>query len=209
MNRLGKLIYTHDFGHEVYAVAWRDNNSRRMSVDLYIVYNDGSMSDIVTIPRKDVYKKKNFCDFFFDFDGDFGRDEIDKIVNAVKDICNRTEVKESQQGRATMVELHRAVSNYITVNQEELSDNTDAEVFVKNGYGYMTTGSMDKFISEHKELGYKRLEVLKRLKIMGALKNGKDRPYDLLVSIDNKKRRFYKIELAEIVEENAEEVIEI
>lgn len=209
MNRLGKLIYTHDFGHEVYAVVWRDNNSRRMSVDLYIVYNDGSMSDIVTIPRKDVYTNKKFCDFFFDFDGNFGRDEIDKIVNAVKEILNRTEVKESQQNKLTMVELHRAVSKYITTNQEDLSDNTDAEMFIKNGYGYMATGAMDKFISENKELGYKRLEVLKRLKIMGALKNGKDRPYDLLVSIDNKKRRFYKIELAEIEEENAEEEIEI
>jgi len=209
MTRLGKAIFTHDFGHVVYAVVMSDRSSKRLSVDIYVVYEDGNISDIITIPRKDFYTKKNCLDFFLDMEGEFGRDDIDKIRMEIFEILNNGDCKESIQGRATLEEIHQSISQFIYDNAIDISENGENEVFIKGNFGYLTTTSLDKFVKENKELGFKRLEILKRLKIMGALHCGKDRPYDTLVSLCGKKRRCYKIELVETVLGDSEEEVEV
>lgn len=73
----------------------------------------------------------------------------------------------------------------------------------------MDSRMLDEFVKEHRHAGYKRLEILKRLKIMGALDSPNGRN-DVLVSIGGEKRRFYKILLAEETAETEEcEVIDI
>ena len=62
---------------------------------------------------------------------------------------------------------------------------------------------LDTFAKEYKHIGYKRLEIIKRLKIMGALVCSNNRN-DVLVSIRGEKRRFYKILLSEDPEEAEE-----
>ena len=62
---------------------------------------------------------------------------------------------------------------------------------------------LDTFAKEHKHVGYKRLEIIKRLKIMGVLVSSNNRN-DVLVSIKGEKKRFYKILLAEEPEEAEE-----
>lgn len=210
MKKLGKLIYTTDFDYKVYALTMRDKSSSRVSVEIYIVNPQEEMSDIITIPRKDVYTKKNVFDFFYDLDGEFGRDDISTIKNGVIEVLKDESCRVITQAKATTKELHNALCEYIDKNKEELKDNPQADIFIKDGYGFMRTDCINAFLKEYKELGYsKRVEVLKRLKIMGALVNGTSRPYDISVSIGGEKKHVYKILLADSVSEPVEEVIEI
>lgn len=55
--RLGELIHTNGW-YSVYAVKMRDTSSCRVSLELYVVSEDGEMSDLITITRKDFYTKK-------------------------------------------------------------------------------------------------------------------------------------------------------
>lgn len=213
MNRLGQMIYENAWGYEVYAVLMRDVASTRISTELYTVSPSGEMSDIMTVQKQDIMTKKNPLDFFLNLDGDFGRDDIDVIKNVVFDMLrgDKKSVMQTVQIKSPLSGIHYSLSDHIRKNAEELTDNHEADIFIKDGYGYMRTECMDEFVKENKELGYKRIEILKRLKIMGVLKNGANRPYDVQVSIGGVKKRFYKIQLAEekVTEEKADEVIEI
>lgn len=213
MDRLGQKIYENAWGYEVYAVLMRDVASTRISTELYTLSPEGEMSDIITMQKQDIFTKKNPLDFFLNLDGDFGRDDIDIIKNALLNMLKKDDkrVMETVQSKYPLSGIYYSLSNYIRENAEEFTDNPEADIFIKDKYGYMRTECMDKFVKENSELGYKRVEILKRLKIMGVLKNGANRPYDVQVSIGNVKKRFYKIQLAEenITEETADEVIEI
>lgn len=213
MDRLGKLIYKNAWEYEVYAVLMRDVASTRISTELYTVSPSGEMSDIMTVQKQDIITKKNPLDFFLNLDGDFGRDDIDVIKNVVFEMLrgDKRSVMQTIQIKSPLSGIHYSLSDYVRKNAEELTDNPEADIFIKDGYGYMRTECIDAFIKENSELGYKRIEILKRLKIMGVLKNGANRPYDIQVSIGGVKKRFYKIQLAEekVTEEKADEVIKI
>ena len=207
-NKLGTVVYTHDFGHKVYAVLMGDRSSKRLSVDIFVEYGDGSLSDVVTIPRKDIFGKKTF-DFLKDMYGSFGEDEIASVKNGVAQIIKDDTMAQTVQSKATMDEIHQSVSSYILENAEELEDNADAPVFIKGDYGYISFEKLEEFVKDNSLIGYKRLEILKRLKIMGVLKPGKERPYDTMVNIGGNRKRFYKVELAKVcTEEKEDEVIE-
>ncbi len=195
MNKLGKKIYINEKGFEVYVVYMRDAASTRISVEMYTVSPSGEMSDLITVPKHVLVGKKSL-DFFLDLDGDFCLDDIVAIKNeAVK---NLQDAKiETTQTKSPLAGIQNTLSIYIRNNAKELQDNLDADIFIRDGFGYLRTDCMDKFVREHPELGYKRVEILKRLKIMGALENAPNRPYDMLISINNSKRRFYKILLAD------------
>lgn len=208
MNKLGKLIYTSDFEYKVYALAMRDTSSSRVSVEIYIINPQGEMTDIVTVPKKDIYTKKTVFDFFYDMDGGFGRDEISKIAIGILEVLKDENGYSVTQKKATMKELHNAVCTFIRDNAEELEDNIHADIFIKEDYGYMKTDCINQFIKDNKELGYsKRVDVLKRLKIMGALVTGRNRPYDIYVSMGGEKKHFYKVILLEEMIDDTEESI--
>lgn len=210
MERLGKKIYENSWGYKVFTVVMRDKSSQRITVVMYIVTPDDKMSDMINIPRMKIFTSKKTFDFLYDMEGDFGRDDVEKIKGAVISLLKNYGDKDMVQTKSTMEEIHEAVSKYIRINAEELQDNPEADVFINGDYGFMSTPVMDDFIKEYKDLGYNRQEVLKRLKIMGALAYGKNRPYDTTVSIEGEKRRVYKILLAkEKSEEKEDEVIEI
>lgn len=210
MDKLGNLIFTSDFEYKVYALTMRDKSSSRVSVEVYIVNPQGEMTDIVTIPKKDIYTKKTVFDFFYDMEGDFCRDDISKIAMEIMEVIKKGGSCTVTQKKATMQELHEAVCAFIRDNSEELEDNSDTDIFIKENYGYMKTDCINQFIKENKELGYgKRVDVLKRLKIMGALVTGTNRPYDISVSVGGEKKHFYKVRLVDEATDEAEEVISI
>lgn len=213
MARLGQKIHTNPWDYEVYAVPMRDINTTRYSVDIYVVAPDGSISDLFTVSRKDYYTGKKPLDFIFDLDGDFDRDDIDKIQEKLIPYFHSVENKnvETIQAKATIQEIHQKISEYIRINAEELEDNISAEVFIRGDYGYILTTKMKEVVKEYKEeLGYKKIEILKRLKVMGVLETAENRPYDILVSVNGVKKRYYKIKLADKQEEETvEEVINL
>ena len=210
MERLGIELHKNAWEYTVMGVLTMDKSSRRMSVEIYTISPNGHMSDIFTITRKDFYTKKNPLEFFYDMEGDFGRDDIATIganmVELFKNEANASVV----QGKATLEEIHRAVSDFIREYHEDLEDNPQADVFIKDGFGFLLPSYMDLFVKSYgKELGYtKRVDILKRLKIMGAIHHGNNRPYDILISRKGIKQRFYKIELAdEMSGEQTDEVV--
>ena len=187
-----------------------DKSSKRKSVDTYIISPDGSISDITTVTRKDMMTKGTSLDFFLDMEGDFTRDNIDSIRLKLKHLFDDCTNASLVQSKATLEEIHRAVTEFVMEEEENLEDNMGADVFIKEDCGYILTEKMDEFVKKYgKELGYtKRVDILKRLKIMGALQNGNNRPYDILISRNGIKQRFYKIELAdEMPVEQADEVV--
>jgi hypothetical protein len=200
MNDLGTNIYTNCWGYAVHVAILRDVNSSRVSVDFYTISPAGTMSDLVTLAKKDLITKKNSCDFLFDMDGEFTREDIETVRYKTMSLiasCKDTE-KITVQSRATLIELHHSLSEYIRKEAEELDDNPMADVFIKDSFGYFVTSKLDEFLKIEKSLGYKRVEILKRLKIMGVLQNDANRPYDMLISVHGKKRRVYKIALCDI-----------
>ncbi len=196
MHRLGKRIYKNKKGYVVYVVYMRDAASTRISVEMYTVSPSGEMSDLITVPRRDLIGKKSL-DFFLDLDGDFGLDDIVAIKNEAAKNLKDAKMETSEGKYLPLAGIHYAFSNHIRKNAKESEGNPDADIFIRDGYGYLRTDCMDQFVREHPELGYKRVEILKRLKIMGVLVNSPNRPYDILVSINNTKKRFYKILLAD------------
>lgn len=202
MKNLGTLIYTNAWEYQVYAVVTRDISSTRVSVDIYVLNPKEEMSDIITIPRKDIKDaKKKWWNFLYDLEGDFTRDDVDTIKNEILKISNDFQNASLYQNKATMKEIHKAVSDYIVENAEDLEINSCPDVFIKDKVGFMTTSRMDEFVINNKSLGFKRLDILKRLKIMGALQPENTRPYDVLVNIGGEKKRYYRIELIEVTEE--------
>lgn len=210
MENLGKQLFKGEFGHKVMGVLIRDKSSKRMSAVTYIISPDGSMSDITTITRKDIMMRTKSLDFFLDMEGYFTRDDIDSIRLQLRRLFDNYEDASFVQSKATPEEIHRAVTEFVMEEEEDLKDNIGADVFIKEDCGYILTEKMDEFVKKYgKELGYtKRVDILKRLKIMGALQNGNNRPYDILISRNGIKQRFYKIELAdEMPVEQADEVV--
>lgn len=206
MNKLGELIYENDYQYKLYAVTMRDNATTRISFELYIVSPEGEISDLITLQKKDVFTKKNWANVFYGLEADFRRDDIDSIKMKFIDLMENSCYDTSFQSKETLSGLHQLISTYIREHENcshEIGDTTVTGILIKGNYGYIDSYMLDDFTKEHKHIGYKRLEILKRLKIMGALEctNGRN---DVLVSIGGTKRRFYKVLLAEEQEETGE-----
>lgn len=198
MDKLGQMIYRNDFGYEMYAALLRDRATTRISAEIYIVSPEGEMSDLITIQKGDVYTKKKWADVFLGLEADYSRDDIDSIKLKIMNIMKKTP-DTNFQSKETLKDMHRILSSYIRENaghSYEKGGESLLGIFRKGDYGYIDSCMLDEFIKEHKHIGYKRLDILKRLKIMGALAGANGRK-DILVSINGKKRHFYKVLLAE------------
>ena len=207
MERLGRNVLEHKAGHKVYAVVTSEKSSKRIAIDLYVVFNDGTMSDIKTIAKGKV-DKTGSLDFFLDME-DFTMDDVLNIKKKLMEILEDKGCIISIQEKRTLQEVHVEISQFIRDNAVDVEDGKENGVFIRNNYGYITSKYIDKFIKECEDLGYKRIDLLKRLKIMGALQNAKNRPYDMMISLYGEKKHYYKIELAENVMDMEEELEEI
>ena len=207
MERLGRNVLENKAGHKVYAMVTSEKSNKRVAVDFYVVFNDGTMSDITTIGKRKV-DKSGSLDFFLDME-DFTMDDVLKIKKEVAKIVDDKNCIISIQEKRTLEEVHVEISQFIRDNAVEVAPDKENGVFIRNNYGYITSKYIDKFIKECEDLGYKRIDLLKRLKIMGALQNAKNRPYDMMISLYGEKKHYYKIELAENVNDVEEELEEI
>lgn len=211
--RLGTCVHQKDNEYKVFAVVESDVNSKRVGVNLYVEYADGSVSDIYSMARKDVVKKMNsFDNIFGNIEGNFGDDDIAKIKQEVEKLVVASDKSDSSvytvtQNRATLEEILERICKFIFEKMIDNKKESESEnkkeirkVFFKEKYGCMETSFMDDFLKCNKDLGYKRIELLKRLKIMGLLKVSNNRPYDYLESIGNEKVHVYKIDLSDVIE---------
>lgn len=207
MEKLGEILYINDWDYKVRLVRLRETGSKRISIQIYVEAPDGSMSDIVTVKLSDLNSKPKALDFLYDMEGGFTNDDITHIKDKIK--VDRSKVLDIEE-KAPVERIHTQISRYIRENGEELTDNIQADIFIRNGYGYIQTGRLEKDLKKEallQELGYKKLDILKRLKILGALEPGRNRPYDYAIRINGDLKRYYRILLAEEsnIEEKADE----
>ncbi|ODR36376.1 hypothetical protein [Eisenbergiella tayi] len=212
MNRLGIKVFENAWGYEVFVVFMRDISSKRVSVEVYIMSPEGEMSDLMSVKICDFVTKRNCLDFLFSQEGSFTRDDIDNIKCQIASLIKKEKTSfVDTQDKATMQEIYRALTAYIEENAEELTDNPNAQIFIRDNCGYMETKVMNAFVKAYKEeLGFSRIEILKRLKIMGVLLPAKDRPYDMPIKIEGRQLKCYRIVMPEKdAAETASEVISI
>lgn len=230
MKRLGQLIHTNNFGYEVYAEVARDMSSTRMSVRLYVlppIMQDEEMwdededeewnvemSEVFTIPKKNITRSQRAFDFILDLDGDFTQQDVDTIKSEVQKLLSSSNKNiVNTQKRATPKEVYYAIIDYIRDNAQDLEENSEADIFIKSeddiDYGYVLTSKFGDFLAENKQLGVKKLDMLNELNSMGALRHHPSRAYDMSVRIkDGKIKRFYKIELTQTEAQWLDEGIE-
>lgn len=196
MNNLGTLLYTSTKGYKLYGLMTRDVSSTRVSGELYTISPKGEMSDLITVRKKDTFTKKDFMDFLLDYAGDFTRDDIDKISVKVKELFAGNDITEIQ-GKQTLNEMLCTIRNQIRKISKDSDNSLFQDVFIENNAGYIKTKAFSDFCRQCEDLDFKRLEVLKRLKIMGALKPGVNRTYDTSKKIKGNVCKVYCISLEE------------
>lgn len=192
---MNDAIFMNKKGYKVYAVGVKDVASTRVSVECYVKSPKGEMSEIFSVRRRDLVTGKNTLDFFLDLDGEFDNAEVDSLSSIFQDMVDK-DGKMTIQSKASPTDIHHAVSRYIREEAEKLKDNPKTNIFIRGKYGYMETCFMDQMVLANRDLGVKRKDILKILKIMGVLVTGKNRPYDNIVTVSGEKKRVYKIELA-------------
>ena len=205
---MADAIFTNEKGYEVYAVAMKDIASTRVSVECYVKSPEGEMSEIFSVRRRDLVTGKNTLDFFLDLDGGFENAEVDSLSGIFRNMVD-TDGKMTIQSMATPPEMYHEISAYIKEYVKQWKNNPMSGMFLRGEYGYLETRLMDRMVLDNKELGYKRKDILKTLKIMGVLKTGANRPYDNMVAVNGEKKRVYIIELAKEDNDTVDEEIAV
>lgn len=215
---LGKVVFETAWGHKFYVVQTRDVARKRVSVDFYMVTPEGEMSEIISVERSDIFKKKGWNSFLYGYEAKLGRDEVMEISDKVIKMVRQADTDFVDiETKATPQEVYENCIDFIYANKESLEDNADAKVFIHNGYGCIETKEIERFIKEYREelRGYKRVDILKCLKFMGKLIPGNGRPYDAQMRVKGNLRKCYRIllperaEMAEVVSmENVADIME-
>lgn len=208
MEKLGHVVYINDWDYKVRIVHLREIGTRKMSFQIYVEAPDGTMSDITTIKLSEFNSKPKVLDFLYDMEGGFTFNDIASIKGNIR-ISDYKAIDIEE--KLPIERIHSEVSRYIQKNVGEATDNIESEVFIRNGYGYVQVNRFEADLKKDEilqSLGYKKLEILKRLKILGALEPGKNRPYDNSIRTNGELKRYYKILLAEEseIEEEEDEV---
>ena len=156
---------------------------------------------------------KDYSETFTDDDLEIVKKEVHKILADVP-----KEVIETSD-KLTPSEVFGRLTEFITKRCELVSP--DGEVFleppafIKDGYGYVRTTEFESFISSNKDMGWKRLEVLKMLKRNSLLQTGKERTYDKKIKVNGHSANYYAVRLLSdekgnlITEDEPDETIEI
>jgi len=200
-NKMVKNIFVKG-EYKVYAAREREVSKQRLSVKVFVETPEGDLSEIVTVPRRAVYKRKNWCDFMLDMAGDFDEEDILVIQDEIRTVIEGKENEEIGQKRATFMEVYQALSDYLrNVESELVLKNKGDECAVKRGI-------FEAFIRENRELKYNVDELLEILKYRGYLVVGKNRPYDNQITVNGKKERCYIVKLAEEKAKAEEEIFE-
>lgn len=210
MKKLGTVIHTNDWGYNVCVVYLREIGSKKMSFQIYVEAPEGTMSDIVTVKMSDFYSKPSALKFLLDMEGDFSFNDVKSVKENIRaQQYNVIDIEE----KLPIEEIHLEISRYIKDNAEKLIENAESDIFIQNDYGYVQVNRFEADLKTNevlKAMGYKKLDILKRLKILGALQTGKNRPYDYTIRVDGQLKRYYKILLADEtnIEDEEDEVID-
>lgn len=165
------LIHTGTWGDELYMIGLEDNSKKKQSIGFYLIDADKNMSEIISVSRSKLFTSKNPCDFAYDLAADFSRDDVYKIKNEV--IKNFRSLKNVDVSEAVGIEkAHFMLCEYVINNEKPDSVFLDDE-----GYCNIQTTEFERILKKL-ETGYKKLPLLRALKVKEALKIGKGRSFD-------------------------------
>ncbi len=181
---------------EVYASLVCNMTTMTQNIIFTIEYSNPLYSTVDTkpIPVRRIEKNSTCLNFFMDMVGDFGVDEVTVIRERTKDVIkNKANMILLNENRSVR-DVYLALYEFIEANKELKKITAITNAYVKDGCGYIRTTFMDDFMQLYgRTLGYKRLEILKMLKLHGFLRCSDSRNYDVQVNIDNNRIYFYVI----------------
>ena len=195
-------------GYKLYAQVCNELSGMKVGIKIYLsLPKENKCSHPDYLGRKEVLTGKNSFDFLYNYECYFTRDEVMEIQKTVQDMmCKKTKNMEVEQSKATVEEIYFAIQEYIIEHQKKWDEHPEAQVYQKEGYGYLSATQFKEFLSAYKELECNRKEILDCLKQKGVLEAGTGRAYDIQVSKNGKKIRFFKIRMEEKRLEEKEEV---
>lgn len=196
MKRLGTLLYENAEGYKLFGLLAREASSQRVSAELYCITPQNKMSDIITVTRREACLKKNACEVLLDLEAGFTLDEMLIVHNEILKLFGMGQLAEFPS-RQTLDEMLDVIREQIKKISESSDNPLFRDVFIEDNTGYIKTTVFDNFCRQCEDLDFKRMEVLKRLKIMGALKPGKGRAYDNSKKVNGNVFKFYCISLGE------------
>lgn len=143
--------------------------------------------------------------FLYDYDAGLQEDDL-KIIkkNILSMFLEPSDIVE-QAEKLSEREVVERLKEYIQIRNNEGAAvdgkiTIDPLIFIKNKIGYIRTTSFESFISENKDMGWKRLEVLKMLKRERLLITDKDKVYQKKMKHNGSGKDYYAIKLPEEAE---------
>ena len=194
-------IHINAWDYKVLACKLADSTTQQTSYGFYVQTPEGEVSDRVMVKRSK-FKGKNAMDWILDYQGDFDREDVDKMKNEFMKKHQALPVMDISS-KLPIDEVYRELCEYAANNQ------IDDIVTIKSGYCNIEVKEFQKIV-EHLDFGYKVLEIKKAFKELGLLRVNKGRPYDF--NITDKDGNQYKtisfkfvMELLEAEENEGEE----
>lgn len=188
--------------HKIWGRVERDKATLRLSALVAVQIPDGRVSEDVVIQKSKFLNHgigvldwlKGYGVVFDEDDFKIIEREIQKLLTVLpKDILETSE-------KATKEEVYEKLQEFLKIRINELIK-TDTgnfsipDCFTRENKAYIRTTTFSSFVSENREMGWSRIEVLKMLKRSGLLENGKDRSYDKKIKVNGIATNYYVVKM--------------
>lgn len=191
----------------------RDGATLRLSALIAVQIPDGRVSDDVVIQKSKILRDgigvldwlKGYAVALDEEDLKIIKREIEKLLTEIPPSTLETSEK------FTKDEVYEKLQEFLKNRINELIKTEGGtfivpDCFTKENKVYVRTTSFSSFISENREMGWSRIEVLKMLKRSGILENGKGRTFDKKVKVNGIPINYYVIRMP--LDENGNVIID-
>lgn len=196
-------------GNRVMATVTQDNASMRVSATMFFEKKTGKRSTPVTIPRSRVMNGSESYNFLYDWGTGFDENDVKGMRDRLKDLFEKhSEPQVVFFDKADPEEAYRRLAFYIRENfTGKLKSSGEDDLsyyepcFIKGDSGFIRTNAFDSFLNANPDLGYKRLELLRVLRLHEYLVvPNRGRSYDTNVRVGAIQVKCYQIKMPESLE---------
>lgn len=192
--------------YEVLGTIEKDSTTGWMTALIRVKDPDGKFFLPQSVTRSRLIQRGiGVLTFLYDYDAGLQDDDLKIIKNNIlsmflepSDIVEQAEKSSEREVVERLKEYIQIRNNEGTVVDKEITISPD--VFIKDEIGYIKTTVFENFISENKDMGWKRLEVLKMLKREGLLITDKDKVYQKKMKHNGRGKDYYAVKLSEEAE---------
>lgn len=181
-----------------------EGSMQRVAVQVYQISKSGEISVPNIFQRSELLKKSKALQELLNLSICLTEEELDEVIaKAVTMLESPDKVEEAENidTMSTPSQLYKAIceyGQYITSNPiiPQTEEETKQMVWVDKDVLNIRTSDFADFLKDIPEAdGYKKIEILKCLKLLGALETDAGRAYDKKVSRDNQKFNCYRIQM--------------